>query len=103
MFNLAGIKSFSKFCGNILSICFNLLEVSRDFIALTCLTVCFSKGFPKPKYANIACSIICLWLQGNISSPVRYSYLSIFPEDNADIFAAPLLILYCNFSSLLLS
>ena len=34
--------------------------------------VCFSKAFPK--YENLACSIICLWLQGNISLHVRYIY-----------------------------
>ena len=65
--------------------------------------MCFSKAFPKGEYANLACSVIYLLLEGNISSPVRYSYLSIFPEDNADIFAASLLILYYNSSSLILS
>ena len=36
---------------------------------------------------------------GNISSPVKYSYLTIFPDDSADIFflAANLLMSYCNF------
>ena len=38
-----------------------------------------------------------------ISSPVRNSYLSILPDDNADIFAAYLLISYCRFSTLILS
>ena len=56
--------------------------------------------FPIGEFANSACSIICLWLEGNISSSVGYSYLSIFPDDNAYIFAASLLISYCNFSSL---
>ena len=65
--------------------------------------MCFSKAFPKGEYADLAYSVIYLLLEGNISSPVRYSYLSIFPEDNADIFAASLLILYYNFSSLILS
>ena len=62
--------------------------------------VCFSKCFPNGEYANLACSIIYLWLESNISSPARYS---IFPEDNAHIFAASPLILYCNFLSLILS
>ena len=35
--------------------------------------------------------LFCLWLKGNISSPLRYSYFSILPVDNADIFAASLL------------
>ena len=39
--------------------------------------VYFFKVFPKEKYINLACSIIWLWSDGNISSPVRYSYLSI--------------------------
>ena len=38
----------------------------------------------------------------NISSPVKYSYLSILPDDNADIFAASLLISHCTFSSIIL-
>ena len=45
--------------------------------------VCFSKAFPNGEHINLACSIICLWLEGNISSSVRYShfsYLSIFPD-----------------------
>ena len=52
---------------------------------------------------NLACSIILLSSDGNISSPVRCSYLLILPEDNADIFAAYLLISYCIFSYLILS
>ena len=34
--------------------------------------------------------------------PVKYSYLSIFPDYNADTFAASQLISYCNFSALIL-
>ena len=44
---------------------------------------------------NLDCSIILLWLEGNVSSPIRYSYLSILSCDNADIFATSQLILYC--------
>ena len=69
--------------------------------------LCFSKPFPNGEYVNSACFIICLCLEGNIYSPVRYlsiySYLSIFPGDNADTFAASLLISDCNFSSLIIS
>ena len=36
-------------------------------------------------------------------SPVIYSYLSILPDDNPDIFAASLLISYYRFSSLIVS
>ena len=66
-------------------------------MAPICFFICFSKAFPKGEYANLACSIICLFLEGYTSSPVRYSYLSILPNDNVDIFAASLLISYCNF------
>ena len=38
-----------------------------------------------------------------MSSPVRYSYLSIFPDDKADVLATSLLISHCSFSSLILS
>ena len=42
-------------------------------------------------------------MEGNISSPIRYSYLSILPDDNAHIFAVSLLIFYCSFPSLIIS
>ena len=64
--------------------------------------VCFSEAFPKGEHVNLACSIL-LWSVGNISLPVRYSYISIFADDNFDIFAASLLISYYIFSSLILS
>ena len=41
-------------------------------------------------------------MKSNISSPETYSYLSTLPDDNADIFAVSLLILYYSFSSLIL-
>ena len=103
--NLARIKII-KFCGNIPSICFNssfLLEGFRKFKAPKCFSVYFSKAFPKAVYANLPCSVVCLWLEGNSSAPVRYSYLSVLPDGNADIFPASLLILYYSFSSLILS
>ena len=59
-FNLARIKSLIKFCGIMLSIRFNLLQGSRDFIATFSFSVCFSKTFPKEEYANFSCSVICL-------------------------------------------
>ena len=36
---------------------------------------------------NFACSIVCLWLESNISS---LAILSISPDDNAGTFAASL-------------
>ena len=41
--------------------------------------------------------------EGSISSLVKNSYWSISPDDNTYIFAASLLISYCNFSYLTLS
>ena len=57
----------------------------------------------KGEYVNLAWSIICLSLEDNISLPMRYSYLSIFPDHNADIFYSSLLVSYCSFSSIILS
>ena len=42
-------------------------------------------------------------MNGNISSPVRYSYLWILPDDEADTLAAYLLKSYCSFSFLMWS
>ena len=58
----------------------------------TCFPVSFSKAVSKVEHVNLACSIICVWLEGNISSPIIYSYLSVFPDVNADIFAPSHLI-----------
>ena len=73
-------------------------------IATTCFLLCssvlfgcFWKAFPNGGYVNLACSIICFWSEGNISLLVRYSYLSIFPDDNGDSFAVSLLVSYCSF------
>ena len=72
-----------------LSICFDssyfLLERFRDFKASTCFSVCFSKAFPKGEQLSLAFSTICFRLVGNVYSPVRYSYLSILPDDKANI------------------
>ena len=73
---------------------FVLSERLRDFKASTCFSVYFSKVLPKGEYANLACFIIRLRLQGNMASPA--SYLSIWPDDNADTCVASLLIAYCR-------
>ena len=65
--------------------------------------ICFSNAFPKEEYVNLGCSIILFWSDGNISSPVRCSYLSILADDNADIFSTSLLILHYSFKFLILS
>ena len=69
--------------------------------ACSLISVCFSKAFPKGEYVNLTCFITFLWSVGSISSPVRNSYLSIFPDDIVDIFAGSLLILYSSFSSMI--
>ena len=99
-FNLPWIKSLIWFCGNILSVSFNssiLLERLRNLKVSTSFSVCFFKALAKGEYVNLSSSIIWLLLEGNISSPVRYSYLSILPDDNADIFVTSLLISYAVF------
>ena len=72
---------------------FKTSEASTCFFPrYSIVSLCFSKAFPKEEYVNLAGSIILLWSNRNIYSPVWCSYLSIFPDDNADIFAASLLI-----------
>ena len=76
--------------------------------AICCLSwssivfVCFFKAFLREEYVNLAYFISLPWSDGYTSSPLRYSYLSIFPDQNADIFAAFLLIAYCSCSTLIL-
>ena len=54
----------------------------------------FSLIFNRGEYINFACSNILLWSDGNISSPVKYSYLSTFPD---------VVSRNCSFSTLILS
>ena len=79
----------------IVSICF--------FPCSSTVFVCFSNALLTEEYVNFAYSIILLWSDGNISSPLIYSYLSILPDDNANIFVASQLISHCSFSALILS
>ena len=82
---------------------FKYFEVSTFFIPCSSIVfIWISKALPRGENLNFACSFIILWSHGNISSHVRY-YLPILPDDSADIFAASLLISYCNFSSLILT
>ena len=94
-FNLSQIKSFVIFYGNILAIrvsSSDLSEKLRDFKASLWVSDCFSKAFSKEECVNLTFSIIWLWPKGNVYSPVRNSYLLIFPDDIVDIFAASLFI-----------
>ena len=50
--------------------------------------VCFSEDLPGAEQVNLACSVICFWLEVNIYSPVRHSYLSTLPDDRVDMFVA---------------
>ena len=54
-------SNFVKIYLQFVLIHFFLLEMSRDYRAPTCFTACFSKAFPKEEYANLVCSVICLW------------------------------------------
>ena len=82
---------------------FETFKGSSCFIAWSSIVfACFSNALWRGGYIKFACSIIKLLTDDNISSPPRYSYLSIIPEDNADIFVAFLLLSYCDFSSLVL-
>ena len=69
--------------------------------------VCFFQVFPEEEKAHsiiilLACSIFLLWLGRSNFSSLKYSYVSILSGDNADIFAASMLISYYNFPSLIL-
>ena len=65
--------------------------------------LCFSSTFSRGKFVNLACFIVLLQMKLNISSLGRYSYLSVLPDDNANIFAISPLRSCFNFSCLNLS
>ena len=85
------------------SICF--------FLALHLLLLVFSlllnvfslffKYFPNTWIRTISLLYYLMLLRGIVSSPVRYSYLTILPEGDVGIFAPALLVSYCNFSLIL--
>ena len=53
----------------------------------------FSNALLIGEYVILVCSIVLLWSEGNVYSPVRYSCLSILPDNNDDIFAVSMLTL----------
>ena len=57
------------------------------------IVIYLSNALLRGGYVNLDFSITLLWSEGSISSPVRYSYSSILPDDSGDIFAVSLLIL----------
>ena len=99
-FNVKRIKSLITFWGNKPSICFLssiLLERSKDLkpVFLFIFQKLFLKESMQPK-------LVLIFLF-NTSSPVRCSYLSIFPDNIPHIFADSLSISYCRFPSPVLS
>ena len=104
MLSLSTLNSFlirSLDSTNFFSMIFNCFYLF--FSLVFNLFYLFFKSFSKREYTNLVCFVVCFWLKGNISAPVRYSCLSIFSDNNADTFATFLLISYCSFSSLILS
>ena len=85
--------------------CQKILKILMPQLHFTIFFNCFCLFFyclPERCKRNFARCIICC-CGANISLPVTYSYLFILPDNKADIFAAPLLMPYGNFSFLILS
>ena len=81
-----------------LSILFNLFK-SPSFLSLSSGPLL--KTLPSEEYSNFA-----IWITSGLylkSSPVKYSYLSNSPLDNADILAASLSKSYWALFALILS
>ena len=76
----------------------SLLSLSLECLISCSLNDCRGKHVQTWSLKNIAAGGMLV-----AGGRVRYSYLSIFSDDNADIFATSLLILCCSFSSLILS
>ena len=94
---------FTDFMSFLFSSACKTIKASACFITWSSFVICFSNALPSGEYVNLAWSIILLWSEGNISLPVRYSYLSILLDDYVYIFYASRLMLHCNFSCLILS
>ena len=111
------LSSLISFFLNLLDICLQLVLVSvlqwvlgsvkpQLVFFSSCSSfvfACFLNAFPRWEYVNLACFIIWLWLEGYVSSPVGYWYLSILSNENADAFTVSLLMSYWRFSSLIFS
>ena len=76
----------------------NIPIISHLIFCQFCLFFLF---LPNAEQVNLAYSITWLEPEINISLRVKYLYLSILHNDNADIFAASLLILPCSFSPII--
>ena len=92
------MRSFST---QFIFICKDSITSNMTIVSLlTSYQFClFFLFLPNAEQINLAYSITWLEPEGNISLRVKYVlYLSILHNDNADIFAASLLILSCSFS-----
>ena len=77
---------------------FEIFRASTCFFPWSLIVfVCFSKALRKGELVKLVFSITLIWSRGSICSPIRFSYLSILPDNNADFLAASLLILYYSF------
>ena len=78
-----GIASLSV---NFWALSFKTSEASTYFFPCSSIVfICFPNALRSREYINLACSIILLRSDGNISPLVRYSHLSILSDDNANI------------------
>ena len=71
------------------------------FVGLDFFFYLFCECFSTRRTCRLTCSII--WTDGNVYSSVKYSYSSILIHENADIFAAALLISHYSFSAKIVS
>ena len=71
------------------------------FVGLDFFFYLFCECFSTRRTCRLTCSIICT--DGNVYSSVKYSYSSILIHENADIFAAALLISHYSFSAKIVS
>ena len=71
------------------------------FVGLYIFFYLFCVCFSTRRTCRLTCSII--WTDGNVYSSVKYSYSSILIHENADIFAAALLISHYSFSAKIVS
>ena len=57
---------------------FKLLKLQLAFPCSSIVFICFPNALPNEQYVILACSIILLWSDGIISSPVRNSYYKFY-------------------------
>ena len=84
---------------------FELIYCIRNiyFKVPACFLICFSNALPKGEKVNLAFYIALFWYSGSVYSPIRYSYLYVLFDINADIFTAFLLMSHSSSLSLVLS